>query len=280
VLSAASASPISVTVSTVDGTATSGDDYSALATVLNFPPGVTSQPVSVSILDDTLVGGLDSGEALTEDFQVSLSSPSGAVLGPSSAGVTILDDDPVAVGCTPSGTAPTVGPPDGVVYNLECGTEIIIDLPVALVADGDSGIPDFVFYEAGLPTAANNTNVQLDWVIVQVRVSPADPWYTVFYFGDGVLDLNSNVGQAILNSPPLPFGSPCPIAMPYAQNEAVNKIICAEHLYSDASNTYHTGITIDIDGLVAPGQSFTQIRFYSPSNNPDSSQIDSVELLP
>jgi uncharacterized delta-60 repeat protein len=80
-------SAASVTLSTKDITATSGQDYTATSTEINFAPGVTSRTIAIPILDDTLVEG-------TEQFSVSLSGVVGkAALGLSNAVVTILDND-------------------------------------------------------------------------------------------------------------------------------------------------------------------------------------------
>jgi hypothetical protein len=66
-------------------TATPGSDYTAASGTLSFGPGVSSQTISVPILNDNLVEG-------SETFTVTLSSPTGASLGAANAAtVTILD---------------------------------------------------------------------------------------------------------------------------------------------------------------------------------------------
>ncbi|MFL7790658.1 MAG: Calx-beta domain-containing protein [Anaerolineae bacterium] len=85
----ASASPMTVTVDYVsgDGTATAGDDYSAISGTLAITPGVISGVFYVPLIDN-LVDEPD------ETFTVTLSSPGGAVLGtPLTTTVTIADDD-------------------------------------------------------------------------------------------------------------------------------------------------------------------------------------------
>ena len=49
-LSQASASPVTVTVATADGTAKNGADYKSMTTTLTFAPGTTSLPVTITIL--------------------------------------------------------------------------------------------------------------------------------------------------------------------------------------------------------------------------------------
>ncbi len=79
-----------VRVTTEDGTATAGADYTATDGTVSVPAGATSQTVLVPILDDTQPES-------DETFTVTLSGPGGgATLGtPSSATVTIADDDPI-----------------------------------------------------------------------------------------------------------------------------------------------------------------------------------------
>jgi len=79
----------SVRFATVDGRAMAGTDYVATNGMLNWADGdLTDKPFEVTIIDDSVHEG-------SEAFSVSLSDPSGAVLGaPASAIVTITDDDP------------------------------------------------------------------------------------------------------------------------------------------------------------------------------------------
>ncbi|MEY2508152.1 MAG: hypothetical protein QOH01_2481 [Verrucomicrobiota bacterium] len=78
----------SANYTTVNGTASSGSDYTATSGTVNFAPGETQETIVVSINDDAFIEG-------DESFSVTLSNPSaGATLAsPSSAGVTIKDND-------------------------------------------------------------------------------------------------------------------------------------------------------------------------------------------
>jgi hypothetical protein len=87
-----SAGTPSVTVTTSNGTATAGADYTAVSTVVTFAEGQTTASLTVSILQDALVEG-------PETVNLALSNPtSGATLGaPSTAVLTIQDDDTAGV---------------------------------------------------------------------------------------------------------------------------------------------------------------------------------------
>ncbi|MCB8947300.1 MAG: CSLREA domain-containing protein [Ardenticatenaceae bacterium] len=86
-LSQASSKVITVDVTSTDGTAAAGEDYTAVATTLTFNPGdPLSQTVSVTIHGDTT-------NESNETFQLTLSGVSNATLGNSQATGTITNDD-------------------------------------------------------------------------------------------------------------------------------------------------------------------------------------------
>src|SRR5213083_1633113 len=87
-LSAASSQTITVTYATADGTATTADnDYVAASGTVTFAPGVTSQPVTVTVNGDTKFEP-------DETFFVNLSNPTGgATISDGQGQGTILNDD-------------------------------------------------------------------------------------------------------------------------------------------------------------------------------------------
>lgn len=91
-LSTPSGKTISVNYGTSGGSAVSGVDFTAAAGTLTFSPGVTSQPIPVSITTDAL-------DEDSEDFTVTLSGPVNVTLGHTNGAGTITDDDlPPSVG--------------------------------------------------------------------------------------------------------------------------------------------------------------------------------------
>jgi len=85
-LSTAHNAPVSVHYATSDGSATAGSDYVAVSGVLTFPPGATSQTLTVAVNGD-------SQDEPDETFWVLLSAATNATLAVEQAQVTILDDD-------------------------------------------------------------------------------------------------------------------------------------------------------------------------------------------
>jgi VCBS repeat-containing protein len=98
-LSNPSSQPVSVRVTSANGTASEGQDYQRLQTTVAFAPGETSKPVDVQVIGDT-------ADEAAETVSVGLSVPTNAALGVEVATLTIVDDDGPALGaqadhCTP-----------------------------------------------------------------------------------------------------------------------------------------------------------------------------------
>ena len=85
-LSAPSALPVTVDYSTGNDSALSGTDFTAGSGTLSFAPGVTSQTVTVAIVDDTT-------DEPDETFSVNLSGATNATVADGTAVGTIADND-------------------------------------------------------------------------------------------------------------------------------------------------------------------------------------------
>ena len=150
---------------------------------------------------------------------------------------------------------PGIGSPNNSWVSLPQGTSMVIVFSPAIVANGDLGTPDFVYYER----RSTPTQIELDWVQVEIS-SDGNTWYEVFYWGDpgGSPDTNTNVDvQYVINDL-------CP-------TEIDNCVIPTTRLYNS------TGITIDIDSIV-PSGNYSWIRITSPvSPGGDNSEVDAVQ---
>src|SRR5271166_2836929 len=74
-LSSAASGVVTVDYATSDGTAVAGTDYTTASGTVTFQPGVTSQTITVGIIDN------DSYTDQTVYFTTALSNPSNATLG-------------------------------------------------------------------------------------------------------------------------------------------------------------------------------------------------------
>lgn len=83
-------SPVEVDVATSNGTASAGQDYTAVTDTLLFAPGVLTQTITIPLLNDTLLEN-------SETFFVTLSNPvNGVIIGTNPAVVTIEDNEQLA----------------------------------------------------------------------------------------------------------------------------------------------------------------------------------------
>lgn len=134
---------------------------------------------------------------------------------------------------------------DGATTNIGSGGSVI--LQITTQTGGDASW-DLVYYEL-----ANGCGIAMDWVILQV--GDGTNWYTIFNWGDGVVD-----GNTILASLGLP--------------ESDTRSICSVDLYGS------TGVAIDLDAVVPPG-SYDYIRILAPSGDGDGVvEVDAIEPLP
>jgi len=85
-LNHSSTQTVTVDYATANGVATSGSDYTAKTGTLTFAPGITTQTISVTILNNGDTTAL-------EDFVLNLSNATNATIADNQATVTIGDDD-------------------------------------------------------------------------------------------------------------------------------------------------------------------------------------------
>ena len=78
---------VTVNWATTSGSAAGNVDYTTASGTLTFNPGVTSQPIPLTLLQDTL-------DEPNETFTVSLNTPVNAPIADGTAVATIVDDDP------------------------------------------------------------------------------------------------------------------------------------------------------------------------------------------
>ncbi|MBO9152171.1 Calx-beta domain-containing protein [Chitinophaga sp. GCM10012297] len=103
-----SAADVTVTY-TISGTATAGDDYTALTGTAVIPAGDNSAPVAVSVLDDNFV---ETPETVTITLTGASSSGSAFTIGtPNTATVTIADEDAASLVLEASASKPAAAEP-------------------------------------------------------------------------------------------------------------------------------------------------------------------------
>jgi hypothetical protein len=127
-----------------------------------------------------------------------------------------------------------------------------------VVAHGNDN-PDLVYYE--LQNFDPFPFILLDWV--RIQVSDGYNWYTIYDWGDGVPDGNTNVASFSPEDDQLRINIP---SVPPLYN--------------------NTGITIDIDSMVSPPYIlyiYPYIRFISShgiGGDGGQTDIDAIEVFP
>jgi len=163
-LSAAASGTVTIAYATTDGTATTADgDYTATSGTLTIPAGQTSGTISVPVLGDTAY------EA-DETFTVTLSNPSGATLGTSSATGTITNDD-----------------------------SLTISIADASVAEGDGGSKNLSFTVT--LSAADHGTVTVEYATADGTATTADGDYTAT--SGAIMILSAGPTSVTINVPVL-----------------------------------------------------------------------------
>jgi hypothetical protein len=201
-LSAVSGKTVSVGYTTAGGSATAGIDYIAPPpATLTFPPGTTTQNITVAINGDTLLEG-------NETFFVNLSAPINAMLGDAQAIGTIVDDE-----ITPTITIGDASVPEGntgtVAATFLVSLSAASSQPVTVnyqTVDGSAAAGADYLASVGTLTFAPGSTTQN--LVVQVRgdlLAEGDETFYVSLSGpNGALLADSQGLGTILDNDPLP----------------------------------------------------------------------------
>ncbi|WP_310461073.1 Calx-beta domain-containing protein [Sphaerotilus sp.] len=156
--------PVTVAYASADGTATAGQDYTAVSNTLTFAPGETSKTITVPILNDSVYEG-------AETFTINLSSPTNATIADGIGLGTIKDDGTGTVppGVTPDNDTPrlTIDSPT-VVENLAGGHAVFtltLSNPSTTATTVGLALTDGTAKGAGVDygsTGSNNLQISTD----------------------------------------------------------------------------------------------------------------------
>lgn len=129
--------------------------------------------------------------------------------------------------------------------------------PNAITVNGGADTAfDLVYYENENPA----TMINIDWVIVEIGRSDSGPWVQVFYWGDDLLDSNTNIGQANYGNGSEPDNHPIPFSDLYGGNSP--------------------GVAIDVDAFAQKGN-YRWVRITTPlGGDNDAAEVDAIMSLP
>ena len=193
-VSEASPTEITVDVATADDTAVAGLDYVAVSGPVVIPALAMSHDVVLDVVGDVL-------DEPDETFVVDLSNPTGATIGtPSSATVTIFDNDPMA---ELSAVDLTVGEAVGtaeIALNLDgpSGFEITVDYSTV---DGTASAPGDYGSVSGIATIASgstSTTVSIP-IVYDLEVEPEEFFTLDLALPNNVVLLTPSIQVTILD---------------------------------------------------------------------------------
>jgi len=142
---------------------------------------------------------------------------------------------------------PIFGLPDGLpIYNPGDGVPVPFLLPTPINASGDA-TPDFIYFEHMY--APNQ--VLMDWVQVEISAD-GSTWFTVFFWGDGIPDTNTNLNINIIGGAE-------------DDNRAFDPANAVFYT-SPAPLSISSGVTINIDAIpgITTGTDYYWIRITAP----------------
>ncbi len=144
-----------------DGTATgSGTDYTGTSGTVTFAATEGSKTIPVTIVQDTI------DEGASEAFTVSLSSPSGAILGDAEAAISIADDDTRGVTASESALTMTEADGTGASYTVVLDSQPTDDVTVAIgIEDGSGNL--LTDHDLTIGPSATLTFTTSDWATAQ-----------------------------------------------------------------------------------------------------------------
>ncbi|MCC6808780.1 MAG: hypothetical protein IT381_15245 [Deltaproteobacteria bacterium] len=178
-LDVASAKTVTVDVTTQDGTAVAGQDYTATSTTVTFLPGQTSRPVTVALLDDTTY-------ELPETITLALSNPTNASIAtPASDGTITENEAPPAISVN---DVPNFAETDGATKSFTVTLSRAASFPISVsyttvdqqaLAGSDydvaTGVVTFAAGEVSKPVPITITNDSLDEAVETFRLQLSAP---------------------------------------------------------------------------------------------------------
>ncbi|MCR6568994.1 Calx-beta domain-containing protein, partial [Acinetobacter baumannii] len=250
--------PVTVNYATANGTATSGTDYTSTSGTLTFAPGETSKTIIVPILNDHTIEN-------SENYTITLSSPSNATINTGSVSTAIIDDDVAPhVDLDANNSAGVIGDDYRTFYTVGGG------LPVS-ISDIDTNVTD-----VNVPVGTDATTKHIKSATVELTNAQTGDAFNFGTMPSGITA--SKVGNIITLTSTDPNGSTLDAfesaikAVTFAAdantpNATVDRIVKVNvtDIGDNVSNNAFTTITVNV--IQAPGTPG------SPVNNGDNTVI-------
>ncbi|MGB0818564.1 MAG: Calx-beta domain-containing protein, partial [Candidatus Puniceispirillaceae bacterium] len=191
-LNAPAGKSISVTASTVGGTATENTDYNYFSDNVTFAPGENTKTLNIPIHNDTLYEN-------DEQFQVLLSNPSFGTISDNSSLVTIISDDPKPTVSIASSSASEAS--DNQTATITLSTASGLDTTVNYATSNGTAIAgsDYVAVSDNVTFAAGETSKTVYVSIIPDNTSEENENYTIaLTSSDNNSDIGTNASATML----------------------------------------------------------------------------------
>ncbi len=254
-LSSISGFDVSVAFDTQNGSAIAPQDYTAIAGILNIPPGTATMAVSVAVNGDATV------EA-DETFTVVLSNPANASIASGVATGTIANDDSVQGPPSVVSIGNAVGVVEGaasatLVYPVTLDTASSVDIVVQFQTQSGSATSgvDFVPQATSVTVPAGSLSASIGIAIIDDSTDEPDESLSVnlISVSSGSIGTASGTGT-ILDDDPLPAISVQPASVTEGNSGQANLAFSVS-----ASNPSWQGITVNYataDGTATAGADY------------------------
>ncbi|MCF6323920.1 MAG: hypothetical protein L3J89_06305 [Gammaproteobacteria bacterium] len=199
ILSASSASTVTVDYATSDISATAPDDYQSVNGTLSFPPGETSKVVMVNVVGDAIAEP-------DETFRLTLSNPGNADLGSAVGVATITTDDEVAILPIPAlqigninlaeGNSGTTTAEFSITLSASSTSTVTVDYATSDITATAPG--DYQSKNATLSFAPGETSKTVMINVITDVIAELDETFKLTLSNPGNADLSDAVGVATI----------------------------------------------------------------------------------
>ena len=271
-LSAASEKTITIDYATSDGTATAGDDYTAVSTTtLTFSPGDTSKNIPITVASDNI-------DEVDETVIVTLSNPSNVTVSDGIGELTITDDDNAPTISIADATIPNeTAVPRSITLSLSSASTQTVEVDYATSDGTATAINDYVATSGTVTFNPGMTSQTIAVTMVQDNLAEIDETFNI--------DLSNPVNATISDNQSVVTitddeGIPeLSVADVSTSNEAATNLVATVSLSGTSSQI----VTVDYatsNGTATAGDDYTAISATPLTFNPgDLTKTVNIAIL-
>ena len=255
-LSQAAGSTVTVKYATANGSATAGQDYTAVSGTVTFTAGQISKQVSVTVLGDT------AAEA-DETFSLTLSAPSGASLGAvKTSTVTITNDDLPTVSISPVSVSVVEGNSGSkavtFTVSLSQAAGSTVTVGYATANGSATAGQDYTAASGTVTFTAGQTSQQVSVTVAGDAAIEADETFTLTLSAPLGASLGAvKTSTVTITNDDLPAVSISPVSVSVAEGNSGSKAVTFTVSLSQSAGSTVTVRYATANGSATAGQDYT-----------------------